>query len=64
MPPLFWEKSYGSITATEYYNNFLDLIVVKIQSNSFPLLMQDMAPSYTVLLTQEVICQCMSQKTV
>lgn len=54
-PSLFWEKSWGSITAEKYSQKILPLIASKLQSESSLVFMQDGAPSHTARHTREQI---------
>ena len=52
-PSLFWEKSWGSITAEMYSQKILPLIANKLQSERSLVFMQDGAPSHTARRTRE-----------
>ena len=52
-PSLFWEKSWGSITAEKYNQKILPLIANKLRSERSLVFMQDGAPSHTARRTRE-----------
>ena len=52
-PSLFWEKSWGTITAVKYSQKILPKVADKLQSDSSLVFMQDGAPSHTARRTRE-----------
>ncbi|KAI0993443.1 hypothetical protein K3495_g14741 [Podosphaera aphanis] len=52
-PCLFWEKSWGSITAQKYYERIVPLVVPCIEVNPVLQFMQDNAPPHKAAFTRD-----------